>query len=148
MNRSKRIEPVVKIAEVRERDAAHMLGESQRRLKESEARLNELAGYRDEYARRFAAVAGQGLDVALMRDYRVFLERLNAAIDQQQRAVEAARRDCDAKRGQWLDTRRRAQSLNKVAENYRRQENYEQSRREQRESDERAQRSGAFKNEH
>lgn len=147
MNRSKRFEPVVKIAEARERTAARMLGESLLRLKELEERLADFLRYRDEYAQKFTTVGGSGLDAALIRDYRVFLAHLSEAISQQQRAVEAARRDCETQRHSWLSARCRAEIMDKVAVHYRKQALYEQSRREQREQDEHAQRTCVPKSE-
>ena len=53
MTKSKRLEPVARIAENRERRAATELAKARQRLEEQEARLRELTSYRDDYSRRF-----------------------------------------------------------------------------------------------
>ncbi len=142
MTRSKRIEPVVKLAENRENDAARALGESMQQLERQEQRLLELTSYRDEYARRFESHAGGGMEPARLRDFRAFLAQLNQAIDQQRAVVEKARRDSEQQRRLWLGEHTRAKALDKVVERYRREEHHEAERREQKLLDEFAGRSG------
>ena len=138
MTRSKRMQPVVKVAVSREQHAARQLGECQRLLDTRNARLAELLAYQAEYAQRFEASGGAGLDMARMQDYRVFLARLNDAIAQQRRLVEAARSDYEQKKSKWLGARQHAQALDKVVDRYQRDEQRAQGRREQAEIDERA----------
>ena len=136
MMRSKRLQPVMKVAESRERDAARLLGEAQREREAQEARLAELIAYWDEYARRFHAQGDAGLDAARARDYRVFLSRLNEAIHFQRRRVEQCRLDYEASRQRWLATRARARAVDKAVARCRQQELRVAARREQRECDE------------
>ena len=148
MTRSKRIEPVVRIAENREREAARRVGDSQRNLEAQRARLLELQAYRDDYAKRFAATGSGGLGAAMLHDYRAFLGKLNQAIEHQKRLIQAGERAYEDSRRQWLDSRGRMKALDTVAERYRRDEYRQQERREQNELDERAQRVGPRSTEH
>ncbi len=143
MTRSKRMRPVVNVAASKEQEAARLLGECQREVDLREARLHELLAYQTEYAARFETSGGDGLDMARLQDYRVFLARLNEAIALQRRLVEAARLDCEAKKNAWLGTRQHAQAIDKVVDRFRRDEVRAQGRREQAETDERAQQSRA-----
>jgi len=136
MTRSKRIQPVVRIAENREQDAARVLGESLKQLEAQEQRLQELTLYRDEYTRRFQNHAGGGMVPARMQDFRAFLVQLNQAIDQQRDVVERVRRESEQCRHQWLDQRTRAKALDKVVERYQREELRDADRREQKLLDE------------
>ncbi|HKJ08567.1 MAG TPA: flagellar export protein FliJ [Gammaproteobacteria bacterium] len=138
MTRSKRMQPVVRVAEDRERRAAQALGDAQRRLAENEGKLVELIGYREQYAQGFNTAGGVGLDARRLHEYRVFLERLGTAISQQSEVVEQLRRDCEHVRRRWLETRTHAQALDKVTERYRQAERKAQERLEQHDSDERA----------
>lgn len=144
MTRSKRMDPVVKVAENREQAAARLLGEAQQRLQQQERRLGELVEYRDQYSQQFQHSSGQGMGVARLQDYRVFLARLNDAIQQQHIVVERCRQDCERQRGHWMATRTRTQALGKVVERYRREERHAAERREQHDLDERAQRCGGI----
>lgn len=133
MTRSKRMQPVVEVTQQREREAAKRLGEAQQRVQAAEQRLDELVRYRDEYAEQFAS--GGSLTAARLRDYRIFLDRLNQAVDQQRALVARAQQEAEAQRQRWLDIRTRVQALDKVVERYRGEERSQHERRLQKESD-------------
>ncbi|GBE11569.1 flagellar biosynthesis chaperone [bacterium BMS3Bbin12] len=140
MTRSKRMQPIARLAAEHERDAARELAASRRELEAHRGRLRELCGYRDEYARRFREAGVQGIDAAQLRDYRSFLTRLHEAIAEQDRLVMAAQRDWEAYTARWQGTRIRTKALDKVVERLRHDEDRREHRREQGESDEHAQR--------
>lgn len=146
MTRSKRMKPVVKVAEGREQAAARVMGEAQRRLSEQEQKLEELISYRAQYTEQFQISGGAGLGAARLQDYRVFLSRLNQAIEQQHQRIEHCQQDCERQRSHWMATRTRSQALDKVVERYQREERRADDRREQRDSDEHGQRSGGSRN--
>ena len=136
MTRSKRMQPVVDVATRREREAAARLGEWQRRLEFTEQRLQELQQYRDDYTAQFAG--GGSLSAARLQDYRVFLDRLNQAIEQQRALIERTRQDCEAQRRRWIDVHGRVQALAKVVSRYRGEERASADKHEQKEMDQHA----------
>lgn len=140
MTRSKRMQPVQSVAQRREQVAIQKLGQSQQYLDAQRAKLEELREYRNQYARQFEDSGGAGLGALRMRDYRIFLGRLNEAIRQQEAIVI----QCDAQhrqtREQWIATRSHSQAINKVVDGFVRQERKQQDKLEQREQDERSQR--------
>ncbi|SFM39506.1 flagellar FliJ protein [Ectothiorhodospira mobilis] len=142
MNRSRRMEPVVRLADHRQQDAARQLGGWQRTLEERLQRLHELCDYRDEYARRFQDQTAGPMTAVSVRDYRIFLERLNTAIEQQDRLVAAAREELERSRGTWVQARGRTEVLTRLVERFRQEERHEQERREQAEQDDRPRRRG------
>lgn len=133
MTRSKRMQPVVEVTVQREREAAKRLGEAQQRVQAAEQRLDELTRYRQEYTQQFAA--GDSLTAARLQDYRVFLDRLNQAVEQQHAVLGRARQEADTQRQRWLDLHTRVQALGKVVERYRDEERSHHERRLQKESD-------------
>jgi len=143
MTRSKRMQPVVNVAASKEQDAARQLGDCQREVDARKARLAELIAYQTEYAQRFESSGGGGLDMARMQDYRVFLARLNDAINQQRRLVGAAETDYAKKKNHWLGTRQQAQAIDKVVDRFKRDEVHAQGRRDQAETDEHASQASA-----
>ncbi len=142
MTRSKRMQPVKQVADNREQAAVRRLGESQQRLGLQEARLEELYTYREQYARAFAEQGGHGIDAARLRDYRVFLARLNEAIRQQEALIAQARNQHRQTREAWVETRSHHQAVDKLLERFRADERRRQARREQAESDEHGLRRG------
>ncbi|MES1196099.1 MAG: flagellar export protein FliJ [Steroidobacter sp.] len=140
MRRSDRLEPVQKVVDDTERRLAEHLAASERLLNGCEQKLNELTGYRDDYTKGFAHRAGQGMGARELMDYQAFMSRLNEAIAQQGEVVERARADRDAQHKRWQEAAQRSKVLTNVIENWEQQELRELARREQIESDERAQR--------
>jgi len=142
MSRSKRMQPVQRVAETREQAAVQKLGESQRHLDAQRAKLKELRAYRDQYTEAFRTSSGQGLDANRLQDYRVFLSRLNEAIQQQEAIIAQCTCQHEQTRQQWVEKRSHHQAIDKVIDRYRREEQRLRDRREQQEQDERAQRPG------
>ncbi|MFA7388765.1 MAG: flagellar export protein FliJ [Thiohalobacteraceae bacterium] len=134
MTRSKRMQSVVEVTANREREAARRLGEAQTRAQAATQRLDELIRYREEYTRQFAD--NVSLPAARLQDYRVFLNRLNQAVEAQQKLLARAEQDCATQRSVWMEIHTRAKALDKVALRYRDAERSDQDRREQKETDE------------
>ncbi len=140
MTRSKRMQPVAQVAESRQQDAARILADRQRALEEQQRRLDQLNEYRGDYASRFED--GQewiGLNV---REYRLFLSRLNEAIEEQAARVERARAELEKSRGHWTQCRVHQDAVGKAMDRFRDEERREEERRDQAESDELGQRGG------
>jgi flagellar FliJ protein len=140
MTRAKRIEPVQDLAEDAERRLAVSVVAFDRRVTDAEAKLQELERYHVEYQQQFAQRAGRGIGVTDLRDYQAFLARLGEAIRQQQILVQRARVERDAERLRWQDAARKAKALDHVIGKWRAEERHTQDRRDQRDTDERAQR--------
>jgi len=140
MRRSDRLEPVQKVVDDTERRLAEHFAASEKLLNGCEQKLSELTGYRDDYTKGFAQRAGKGMGARELVDYQAFMSRLNEAIMQQSEVVDRARADRDAQRKRWQEAAQRSKALGHVIENWEQQEQREVARREQIESDERAQR--------
>lgn len=141
MTRSKRMQPVQRVAQSREQAAVQKLGQSQQYLAAQQSKLEELRTYRDQYAKAFETSGGAGLGSMQLQDYRVFLNRLNEAIRQQEVVIAQCTAQHEKTRQHWLETRSHSQAIDKVVERYRQEEHKQQNRKEQQEQDERNQRS-------
>lgn len=140
MTRAKRLEPVQDIVSDAERRLAQSLAAHERRVSEAEVKLQDLQRYKSEYERQFAQRAGGGMGVTDLRDYQAFLGRLTEAIRQQHGIVQRVRVERDAERLRWQDAAKRVKALDHVVERWQLEERKALDRREQRETDERAQR--------
>jgi flagellar FliJ protein len=138
MMRSKRLDTVLRMAGDRERDAVGVLAETRGRLVAQEQRLEMLLGYRAEYEGRFKERSAAGMAMGQLMEYRAFLDRLNRAVEQQRAALTEAQRRMEVDRQHWLEEAQRAQSLGKVQERLRGDEQRSADAQEQRETDERA----------
>lgn len=140
MRRADRLEPVQKIVDDTERRLAEHFAAAERLVAGCEQKLKELCGYRDDYTQGFAHRAGDGMGARELLDYQAFMVRLNDAIAQQAQIVERAKSDRNLQQQRWQDAAKRAKALNHVVENWTLEERRALDKREQRESDERAQR--------
>jgi len=147
MTKSKRLKPVSEIADAKERDAARYMGEQQGVLERHKTKLTELIQYRAEYAEKMVSAGGTGISAGKMQDYSTFIRRLDEAIVFQRSQIELAVRQLEIKQREWRVMHTRSEALNKVVSRYQTAEVREQDKREQNESDERAQRTESpFKN--
>ena len=138
MSRSKRFDPVVKMAGENEQNAGSRLGESRRTLVTQEARLKELHTFRQDYRIRLKEMSESGLDAGKLRDYHRFLARLDAAVKQQETLVASCNHDVRNKVTEWSEKHTRVKALDKVVDRYQKEERTDEQRREQREYDDRA----------
>jgi flagellar FliJ protein len=134
------MKPVQNLLDDTEKRLALGLATIERKVAEAEAKLKELERYRGDYDKQFAQRAGGGIGVTALRDYQAFLARLSEAIRQQQAVVNRAQSERDAERLRWQDAAKRAKALGHVVEQWQTEERRASDRREQRETDERAQR--------
>jgi flagellar protein FliJ len=140
MKRAKRLEPVQHIVDDAQRRLALSVAAFEKRVLEGETKLQELQRYKGEYEQQFSQRAGRGMGATDLRDYQAFLARLSEAIKQQQALVTRARAEHQAERVKWQEALKRSKALGHVVERWQAEERHMNDRRDQRESDERAQR--------
>jgi flagellar FliJ protein len=135
--KSKRFEPIQEIASNSARDLSRAMEEAGRKVSELEHQLEQLQSYRDEYVRNSTRSAG-AMDAVKLQNYRTFLDRLGEALRQQMKSLDNARAQFDERRALWSEKRIEAESLGRVVDRFRKEEQYAADRREQREGDDAA----------
>ncbi|PZN30014.1 MAG: flagellar export protein FliJ [Proteobacteria bacterium] len=139
MSRAKRLAPVQDVVDHHERRCAQALAECEHRVTQALAKLEELEGYRAEYAREFAQAAARGIGATSLRDYQAFLARLAQAVTQQSQVIERLRVERNNLYSRWQEAARRAKALGHVVSKWAAEDRRNMEAREQRETDERAQ---------
>ena len=137
MKTSQTLAPVVKVARHRERDAARQMGDRMRHFEQQQKQLQELVSYREEYANSFIDVTKAGLSAVQLREYQLFLGRLDIAIEQQKQQLESSRKNCETSQENWRGADGRHKMMNKVVQRRAQVEGQQQQDKEQRESDDR-----------
>ena len=138
MKRSERMAPVQQALESTQQDRARDFGAAQRQLESAEQKLKDLEQYHDEYQRGFQQRARTGQSVTALRDYQVFLARLQDAIRQQTQVVLQARDGLTGSRQRWQSAARKSKAVESVVDRWQQDERRQADRIEQKESDERA----------
>ena len=146
MMRSKRFEPIRDIASTSATDLSRAMGEAGRRVSELERQVEQLKTYRDEYVKNSTEDHGT-MDAVKLQNYRSFLGRLGEALRQQQTLLDHARANFENRRLEWSAKRIEAESLGRVIERFRSEEQRDAERREQREGDDAAMRISIAHNE-
>lgn len=137
MKSSKKLRPVMRVAEQREQSAASRLGGSMRQLELQQKQLDELIAYRARSEQYYLAATQTGLSVAQVWDYQIFLARLDNAITQQRQIVMGSSQDKEASQANWQGARGHSKMINKVVETRQQAERRQIDSKEQRESDDR-----------
>lgn len=140
MTKSQRMNPLLKLAARDEEQAARALGASQQTMQAQQQQLELLLSYRQEYAERMQHHGARGMSVTQMQGYQAFLARLDEGIREQQHVLRRAQQEYEQQRHVWQQSHIRTQSLDKVKLRYLAEEVRVQDRKEQKDTDERAQR--------
>lgn len=131
MTRSQRLDPLLKIRQQKQDDAARVVAERERAVAEQQARLDALR----QYAAEYAAPATATLHPALLANRIAFREKLDAAVHQQARVVESSQQHVDVERARLLLASRDALVLEKLKASYRMDEARAADKQVQRELD-------------
>lgn len=148
MKRSKRMEPVHRLANESATELAHAYAARREVLDQERERLAQLGGFRREYEQKLAVSAGRGIDACRLRDYNAFLARIDEAIGHQQQSLARLQADVDGLQRTWLEQRGNARALEQLLVRYHREEQRADAARDQRLHDELAQRQSGRGNSH
>jgi flagellar protein FliJ len=99
----------------------------------------QLIGYRGEYMQRWSSQFGRGGAIEIVHCYQSFMQRLDEAVEQQQRQIDAAEHGVAAVRQLLAQAELRAASVRKLIERRQQEQQRATERSEQRETDETAQ---------
>lgn len=117
MRPSERMQCVADSAQEHMQEAAVRLASARNRFEQHQQKLHELERYRDEYMQGLLRKSREGMGAMQMKDYNVFLDRLNEAIRQQWDIMESLRREIDRCLQQWREAQVRSSTLSQVVEN-------------------------------
>lgn len=100
----------------------------------------QLRSYRDDYQRRWSAQFHQGATMEILQCYRSFMQRLDQAVTMQARQADLATARQAQARTDLIESERRVAAVRKLLERRAAEHTQLQRRREQKHSDELAQR--------
>ncbi len=139
MRSAKRLQPVANLAKHNERHAARQHGDVLREFQRHQQQLEELIKYRNQYFENFQQAGKAGLSIVQLRDYQLFLTRLDQAIAQQRQQVQQGQNAASRSQANWMDKRGRSRMIDKVVESRTQIEHHAAIKREQRELEDRPQ---------
>ncbi len=140
MSPTQRLQLVQRVTDEKERQHAQRLAQSRTRVAQCEAKLKELQGYQQGYVKDFDKRVADGIKGSGIREFQAFLAKLTEAIHQQEELLEKAKAESESERTHWQGAAQRSQIMDKVVERHTAKESKARDRRDQRESDDRGQR--------
>src|SRR5512146_857199 len=105
-----------------ERRKAETLAACEKTLLAAQAKLEELEAYRAAYVRDFARRAESGMNGAGVREYQVFLSRLDEALRHQTQILAQARLLRGTELESWRNAARRAAAVGNLASHWQAEE--------------------------
>ncbi len=131
--KTRKIGKVASLAASEERRFGEQAGRSQQQLNSQLERLGELNAYRHNYAQKGTQTTA--ISAAHWKDYQGFLRRLDTALQAQQQIVRDCEQNAESHRQRWLVKRRKLESLERVLDKCKQQDNALQDRKEQKSLD-------------
>jgi len=114
MNPSRRLKPIKKLADNKEKKAAQNLGKSVELRKLNLDKLGQLVNYRAEYLQSMIVKTQQGMTGDKLQQYHLFLTKLDTAIEQQKTVVQQNEDALSKSKSDWQSDNSRANAINKA----------------------------------
>ena len=129
------LQTLLDLAQAGSDTAAAQLGVINGRERDMDKRLQMLLGYRSEYTERLARVTQTGMHSIGWRNFREFIDKIDAAIELQRELVARARSEVETGQHHWHAQQRRLKSFDTLSQRHYSAERISQARQEQREQD-------------
>ncbi|HBX36636.1 MAG TPA: flagellar export protein FliJ [Pseudohongiella sp.] len=140
MQRVKRMQPVLRIAELEADKAGRMLAMAQQRLLAEQQKLTQLGDYQQDYRERLQSAGKQGMSVDRLRLFDGFNRQLDNAMTHQKTVIAHFEQEVAACHRKWQQLDIRHKSLEKMLGRLQLEAEKAQARNEQRNHDEYARR--------
>ncbi|PWB55340.1 MAG: flagellar export protein FliJ [Nitrosomonadales bacterium] len=130
------LQPLLDLAQNHMDSAAKNLQALKARWNDAEDKLRQLLAYRESYRERLRESGGNGTSAMALRDFQLFLAKLDAAIKLQQDEVARCQARWNAGQQEWLKQRGKLKAFDTLSQRHRRAEEKRENQIEQKEQDE------------
>jgi flagellar FliJ protein len=136
------LQTVLDLMQIRADEATRQLATLIANERDAKSKLEMLQKYRDEYAARLGEAARNGLNQREWRNFQDFLNRLDEAIDAQNKTLNAQIKRKEAGQELWQQQRKKLKAFDTLSERHASSEKTRELKREQKLQDEFAGRRG------
>ena len=137
MKKSGRVQRLANLSTTAEQISAQALARATEEVSRLERQIGDLQGYRDEYLRPLREAGATAVGGYQVQKLRLFVGRIEEALALIERKKKLAESNRERERAVWMEQRRRALLMNKVAQRARTEEEAHAERTLQREIDDR-----------
>ncbi len=140
MKRSKRLQPVLKLADIKAKKGARAMAYILQKIKDEENKLEQLQQFQFEYRQKVQTQGQTGVSGQELRSYQDFIVNLDLAIAQQKQQIIVVQQQGDQIKQYWRTLDARHKGIEKVVKSAHQEEMAEAEKLQQREQDEFTQR--------
>lgn len=134
MKKSQRMKVVLELAERETEQAAQLFQKAQSILASEREKVEQLKHYYHDYEMRFQGKT-TGLRASDIQNNRALLQQIVSIQQGQSRVAEQAEREMIAARDAWMEKRLKSDKLQELIAKYKKQEQLEEEKREQKNMD-------------
>lgn len=139
------LQPLLDLAQNHTEAAARDLHTLKVRWQEADEKLRQLTAYREDYRAKLLQTTRLGMQVNSLRDFQLFLGKLEVAIRQQAEEVGLCKKRWEDGRHEWQAKQRKLKAFDTLSQRHLSSERKREDKLEQREQDELS--GNKFKNE-
>jgi len=136
---------LIEIAEKLTDEAAARLGNAIRQVEDMESKLNLLKKYREDYAIKMQVEMKAGRDMQHIRNFQVFMGKIDDAIFGQQQLVGDAQKRVQAEKLNWQEQEKKRMSYSALEQRAEKVLQKKEAKRDQQQSDEHGARQAYYK---
>lgn len=139
------LQPLMNLSKQQNDSATRKLGQLNRQQFDAQSKLDMLKQYRMDYQARLQESTRNGMEPAELRNFQEFINKLDAAIAQQERAVHLSKASTQAGRSEVNSTQRRLKSFDTLQQRHVKEQKKIADQSEQKAQDEHTTRLSAYK---
>ncbi|OGT03606.1 MAG: flagellar export protein FliJ [Gallionellales bacterium RBG_16_57_15] len=139
------LQPLMNLSMQQNETATRKLGQLNRQQLDAQSKLDILKQYRLDYQTRMQESTRNGMDPAELRNFQEFINKLDAAIDQQEKAVKHSKTSTQAGRSEFDATRRKLKSFDTLQQRHIQEQRKIAEKSEQKDQDEHTSKLAAYK---
>lgn len=113
---SERLRTVLKLAQLRQQQAAEQLGEMTRNAKALEHQADQLKHYQLDYIQHFRGLGREAISASQVRNFQHFYQNLEEVIDTQKERLLLMCKQQDVARERWQQQYAREKNLEKLVD--------------------------------
>lgn len=138
------LQPLMNLSKQQNDSATRKLGQLNRLQLDAQSKLDMLKKYRMEYQTRLQESSKNGMDPAELRNFQEFINKLDAAIEQQDKAVKLSKVSTQAGRSEFDSTQRKLKSFDTLQQRHIQEQKKITEKSEQKAHDENTSRLAAY----
>ena len=112
------LQPLLNLAQYQNESATRKLGFLNKQQQTEQQKLDTLLEYRKDYQSRLQSASQSGMDQAKLRNFQLFINKLDEAINQQTSLVEHSKVSTNVGRSEFNTTQRKLKSFDTLQQRH------------------------------